>query len=360
MAINIPMLRRSLWRLSGNKSYKELCDQEWIISPACVTNTRPALYLPEALEKITASSAASSLEQEMLRVKGGRTEHAATIARILTDAEVYGGYIYKKAVKLPISIQKENLFLERQMTEDKENAVLACTLNDVRFFGHWITDGIPLLMAARELGSPIRNNDELTAHQKDYLSMLEMKYDPFIGGKIHKLVILEDFGQNNYKRERYQKIRARFHELGPKSTHIGTMILRGTSGNYNVLASGQSRVLVNEEEIATYLQSIGFKIIDSTKLSAKEIIENTCGARIVIGNEGSQTTHGLYTMANGGTLVNIFPPFHFNNVLKGQTDCMDLHYALIVGDACEGGFRVPMDTLKKTLDLVAANHPWIL
>jgi hypothetical protein len=357
MAINIPMLRRSFWRLLGNRSYQELCDQEWIISPACITNTRPALYLPGALEKVTASSAASSLEQEMLRVKGGRTEHAATIARILTDTDVYGGYIYKKAVKLPISIQKENLFLEKQITEYKESAVLACNLNDVRFFGHWITDGIPLLMAASELGAPIRNTDKLTAHQNEYLSMLELKYDPFMGGRVHKLIILEDFGQNNYKRERYQKIRARFHELGPKSTHPGTMILRGTSGGYNVLASGQSRVLINEEEIAAYLQSIGFKIIDSTKLTAKEIVEHTCGARIVIGNEGSQTTHGLYTMANNGTLVNIFPPFHFNNVLKGQTDCMDLHYAFMIGDACEGGFRLSMDTLKKTLDLVDANYP---
>ena len=356
MSINFPMLRRSLWRLLGNKSYEELCDKEWVISPACVTYTNPAQYLPGATENVTASHPFSNLELEMKRIKGGRTEHGATIARVLYDAEVYGGYIYKKAAKIPISAKKENLFLEKPITEHKDTAVLACSLIDSLYFGHWMTDGIPLLMAARELGSPIRNTDELTKHQKDYLAMLGMNYDPFIGGRIRKLIILEDYGQNNYKRERYKKIRDRFHELYPKSTHPGALIFRGKSGN-NILSSGHSRVLINEDEVANYLQSIGFKIIDPSKQSAKEIAENISGARIVISNEGSHTPHGLYPMANNGTLVNILPPFHFNNVLKGQTDCMDLHYAFIVGDACEGGFRVPMDTLKKTLDLVSATYP---
>ena len=187
------MLRRSLWRLLGNKSYEELCEREWVISPACVTYTKPALYLPGATEKVTASHPFSNLELEKQRIKGGRTEHGATIARVLPDAEVYGGYIYKKAAKIPISAKKENFFLEKQMTEHKDSAVLACSLIDSLYFGHWLTDGIPLLMAASELGSPIRNSDEMTMHQKEYLAMLGMHYDPFNGGRIGKLIILEDY-----------------------------------------------------------------------------------------------------------------------------------------------------------------------
>jgi hypothetical protein len=351
------MLRRYLWRLLANKSYKELCEREWVISPACVTNTRPALYLPGSLDNVTASSATSNLELELRRIKGGPTEHAATIARSLPDALLYGGYIYKDAAKIPMSIKKENLFLEKQMSENKDTAVMACGLTDIRFFGHWMTDGIPLLMAARELGPPIRNAEPLTGHQKEYLSMLQMNYDPFAGGRIRKLIILEDYGQNEYKRVRYNKIRARFKEICPKPTFPGALLLRGTSGNSDPDANGNRRLLVNEDEIAAYLQSIGFKIIDSTKQSAKEIVENTSGARIVIGVEGSQIPHGMFTMADHGTLINILPPFHFNNVLKGQTDCMDLNYAFTVGEVCEGGFRVPMDTLKRTLDLVSATYP---
>ena len=356
MSLNIRMLRRYLWRLLRSTNYKKLCDKEWILAPASVHTYRPAMYLQGEVEKVKASSALSSMQLEMSRIKGGRSEHGATIARVLSDVDIYGGYIYKRDVKIQISAKKENLFLEKQAMEYKDSAVVGCSLYEYIFFGHWMTDGIPLLMSARELGSPIRNTTELTVHQRDYLSMLGMHYDPFIAGRIRKLIILEDYGHNNYMRERYKKIRERFHELYPKSTHPGAMIFRGKSGN-NTLASGHSRLLVNEEEIAVYLQSIGFKIVDPSKQSAHEIAENISGAKIVISNEGSHTPHGLYPMANNSTLVNILPPFHFNNVLKGQTDCMDLNYAFVVGDACEGGFRVPMDTLKKTLDLVAANCP---
>jgi hypothetical protein len=357
MSLNIPMLRRSLWRLLGNRTDKEVCEKEWIIAPACVTNTRPALYLSGALDRITASSATSNLELEMRRIKGGRTEHAATVARLLKNAVLRDGFIYKKAAKIALSVKEERIFTERQASEQKELAVVACGLTDIRFFGHWMTDGIPLLMAARELGPPIRNADPLTGHQQEYLSMLDLRYDPFSGGKIRELIVLEDYGQNDYKRERYDKIRARFKEIAPKPAHPGALLLRGTSGVVAPDAQGNRRILVNEEEIARYLQSIGFQLVDSTKQSAREIVEKTSGAKIVIGVEGSQIPHGLFTMADQGTLINILPPFHFNNVLKGQTDCMGLNYAFTVGEVCDGGFRLPVETLEKTLDLVAAHFP---
>ena len=354
MPLNLPYLRRSLWRLLGNSSLQELCEKEWTVAPACVTTTRPALYIPGALDNITASSATSNLEQEMRRIEGGRTEHAATIARALSDVTLCDGYIYKRGVKIPVSIKKERLVIEPQPTAKKEVAVLACGLTDIQFFGHWMTDGLPLLMAARDLGPPIRNAAPLTGHQKEYLSMLNLGYDPFTAGKIGKLILLEDYGQNHYKRDRYQTIRARFREIAPRPEHPGALLLRGTSGVMTPDAQGNRRILVNEDEIARYLQSIGFQLIDSTKQSAREIVEKTIGAKIIIGVEGSQIPHGLFTMADNGTLVNIFPPFHFNNVLKGQTDCMEMHYAFTIGEVCEGGFRLPLDTLKKTLDLVAA------
>jgi hypothetical protein len=357
MSINVPLIRRSLWRLLSNRAIGELCEKEWIIAPACVTNTRPALYLPGSLDRITASSATSTLELEMRRIKGGRTEHAATIARSLTDAVLCDGYIYKKAGKIAMSIKKEKFFIDAPPPDEKkELAVVACGLTDIQFFGHWMTDGIPLLMAARELGPPVRNSEPLTGHQQEYLSMLNLAYDPFQCGTIDKLIVLEDYGQNEYKKERYRTIRTRLREFGPKTTCPGALLLRGTSGKITPDANGNRRVLVNEHEIATYLQSIGFRLIDSTKHSAREIVENTLGARIIIGVEGSQIPHGLFTMADKGALITILPPFHFNNVLKGQTDCMEMLYAFTVGEVCREGFILPLDTLKKTLDLVAAHQ----
>lgn len=343
------MLRRYIFRIFGNQTISEICDREWIISPSCVSYAPSAIWLPGEIEKITGYGPDTNIEHERLRINGGHREHAATIARVLRNADIYGGYIYKNAAKIQIGIQAERLLRNSHSTETKDSAALACSLNDSQYFGHWITDGIPLLMAGRELAPPIRNSNPMTPHQKEYLSILEMSYDSFTEGRIRELIIIEDFGQNQYKSDRYNKIRSRFYNPRLRSAHPGAIILRGTSGNT------LNRILINEKQIADYLKSIGFKIINPEQQSVKEIIEAISGARIVVGVEGSQLAHALFPMAQEGTLLVLQPPYRFNNVHKDYTDCMNLKYAFMVGDACDGGFNISMDNLKKTLDLIIAN-----
>ena len=283
---------------------------------------------------------------EQLRINGGRREHAATIARALRNAHLFGDYVYKKAAKIQIGTQPERLLLYGHEAAELDSASLTCSWHDSKYFGHWMTDGIPLLMAGRELAPPIRNSNVLSDHQSQYLSMLEMTYEPFKAGRIRELLIFEDFGQNNYKRARYEKIRACFSKYGTQSSHAGAIILRGTSG--------VNRALVNETEIADYLLSIGFTVIDPQLQSANEIVAAINGAQVVVGVEGSHLAHGLFSLATGGTLLVLQPPYRFNNPHKDYADCMDLKYGFVVGDACDGGFRIEMDPLKKMLDLIAA------
>ena len=348
-SINTPMLSRYFWRLYENKRYEEMCEREWIISPACASLSPTAIRLPGQIEKVTAVTDATTMEYELLRINGGRREHAATIARVLRDAEIIDGYIYKRAAKIQISVLPESFLSHNRSDEVKESAALTCSLNDSMYFGHWVTDGIPLLMAGRVLAPPIRNSEPLTQHQQQYLSILDLSYDGFTNGTVRELIILEDYSQNRYKRERYEIIRARFLQSGSGFTHPGAMILRGGSGT-------TPRYLMNEKQIADYLQSIGYKVVDPERQSAGEIIEAISGARVIVGIEGSQLAHGLYSIADTGTLLVLQPPYLFTNVHKDYMDCLDLNYAFVVGDACEGGFRISMDDLKMTLDLIAAKQ----
>jgi capsular polysaccharide biosynthesis protein len=94
-------------------------------------------------------------------------------------------------------------------------------------------------------------------------------------------------------------------------------------------------------------------VVDPQHQSAAEIVATIRGARIVVGVEGSHLAHGLFSMAPEGTLLVLQPPYRFNNVHKDYTDCMDLKYAFILGDACEGGFSMSMNNLNKTLDIIS-------
>lgn len=345
LSINMPMLRRCFWRILGNQAYQEVCAREWVVSPASTSMAPPAISLSGETEKVTGLGPSTNAEHEQLRVKGGQRVHAATVARSIRNAYIFGDYVYKRAAKIQMGTQPEKLLYHSQDVEVRETASLACSWNDCKYFGHWVTDGITLLMAGREIAPPIRNSDPLTAHQKQYLSMLEMSYEPFKGGRVGELIILEDFGQNRYKRARYEKIRECFFRHGTHSTHPGAIILRGMSG--------VNRALINENELADYLLSIGFKVIDPQRQSANEIVEVINGAQIVVGVEGSHLVHGLFSIATGGTLLVLQPPFRFNNPHKDYTDCMDLKYAFLVGEACDGGFRIEIDHVKKILDLIS-------
>jgi hypothetical protein len=347
LSINIHMLRRRFLRIFRHQTYKDVCEREWVISPASTSIAPPAIYLAGETEKITGLEPNTNNINEQFRINGGQREHAATIARSLRDAYLFGDHVYKKTAKIQIGINPEKLFYQHGL-KVRDTASLASSWIDSKYFGHWMTDGIPLLMAGREIAPPIRNSGPLTAHQEQYLSMLEMSYESFIGGKIRELIILEDFGQNKYKRARYEKIRECFYRHGNQSSHPGAIILRGMSG--------VNRALINERQIADYLLSIGFKVIDPQRQSANEIIQATSGARIVVGVEGSHLAHGLFSMHPRGTLLVLQPPNRFNNVHKDYADCMDLEYAFVVGDACDGGFRIPVDHIRRILDLITATQ----
>jgi hypothetical protein len=343
-SINIPMLRRRFWRLLGNKSFNEVCSKKWEISPTSISMTPPAISLSGEIEKIKGYESTTSREQEQLRIHGGRREHAATIGRLIRGVELSGDHIYKKSAKMQIGIKPEKILCKNQKFTEIDTAALACSWSDTKYFGHWVTDGVSLLMAAHDLAPPIRNSELMTMHQKQYLSILEMSYSAFNCGRVRELIILEDFGQNKYKRQRYEKIRETFCSSKPEFSHPGVIILRGTSGT--------DRTLVNEVQVANYLLSIGFRIIDPQCQSAGEIVAAIRGARIVVGVEGSHLAHGLFSMGPEGTLLVLQPPYRFNNVHKDYTDCMDLKYSFMLGEPCDGGFSISLDNLKKTLDLI--------
>ncbi len=112
---------------------------------------------------------------------------------------------------------------------------------------------------------------------------------------------------------------------------------------------------VNEDEVAEFLKNQGFAIINPSRISASEIVRQTLGAKLIVGVEGSQLTHGLFSMADDGTLLTLQPPYRFNNVYKDYTDCLGMKYAFVVGKEVADGFEINLEDLARTLDKIE-NH----
>lgn len=341
----IPLKYRVLRVLAGRRqTYQEVSDKNWILQPGEHRSAARAIYLDGELDKVTHVSEHTSHELEWSRVLGERTEKAATIAYSLRNASLLHGYVYKGGMKNTLVATKEPI-VGLDETQYMPQAALACTYCGNRFFGHFLRDDFPLTLAAQQLATAITTVRKAYQHEYEYRQLLDIKPNEFKQVRCGELIIIDDIAFNRFKRQRLETIRSRLKKaLQPIHSSHGVMLRRG--------ASGTSRVMTNENEVEKFLETRGFTIIDPTRMSAIEILRRALGAKIVIGNEGSQMNHGMLAMADHGAVFTLQPPYRFNNIFKEYTDCLDMKYAFVVGQKVEGGFKIKIEDLARTMDKV--------
>ncbi|MBF2047887.1 MAG: glycosyltransferase family 61 protein [Leptolyngbya sp. IPPAS B-1204] len=340
MILPIPLQWQVLRLLKGRRTYQEICDRQWVLYPQESCLTPRAIYRSEDLERVTAVHPETTYAYEVGRIQGGKVNHAATTVYQIRQTHIQNGSVYKGAMRHCLA-PAQTRFRSVSTTELLDRAALACTFAGLRYFGHFVTDDLTLAMAAESLAQPITMSQRLTTHQLEYRHLFGIDPLPVVQAQCQELLIIDDVGQNRFKRQRYERMRLRLRQLGP-STCEGVMFLRKSSG--------VRRWLVNETEVAAFLQKQGFVILDAESLSVAEIMRQVLGARLVIGVEGSQLVHGLFAMADGGTLLTLQPPNRFNNVHKDYTDCLGMNYAFVVGNPEANGFSICLEDLAKMLD----------
>ena len=343
--MNITPLKQKLLRTltRSRKTLQDVSSKRWTICTAERALVPPAIFLEDDLDKITAVMEDSTLEQEMARIRGGEVEHAATVAFRISNCELLDGNLYKGPFRQPLTKQPEHL-VGAEVNELITEGALAGTYYGSFYFGHWLTDDLTLQLAAESLGKPVIPARPPYRHEPGYRELLDIQPYPLVRARFGSLVVLDDFGQNSFKRKRYEEIRSRLLKVPAAVPGGRVMIRRGHQG--------AARVMTNATEIERVLLSQGFRILDPEHSTVHEIVEATRGARIVVGLEGSHMLHCVYTMARNGGICVLQPPYRFNNVLKNYSDCLGITYGFVTGRACEGGFSVDPGELLLVLDRI--------
>jgi capsular polysaccharide biosynthesis protein len=204
-------------------------------------------------------------------------------------------------------------------------------------------------LAVEEFGTPIAVDRKRYLHESGYSQLFGIKQNFLSQARFDRLVLLDDFGQNSFKRARYTALRNRLkaHFTGTPNQRV--FLRRGSSG--------AARPLANSDEVEAFLTRIGFQIVDPEQLAAEEILRSVSGARIVLGVEGSQLVHGLFHMADNATLCAIQPPNRFTNLHKDFTDCMGMQYGFLIGDSSGEGFSLSLPRLERFLEKVESQSP---
>lgn len=341
MIHSVPIRRRFLALVKGKKTYQKVSDKHWTLCPSESYCSPPAIYLEGELDKVIAVAESTTYDDELRRIRGGMREHSATTAYLLRDTYILDGYVYKDAMKYGLVTTKEPL-ISSGVNDYIPEAALACSFIGNRYFGDWMISDLPLTLAAREIAKPLTVKHNLSQQQIEYCNIFDIHATLVNRIKCGELVIIDDLGQNSFKRKRYEYLRSQIQKLEPLQPSAGVMLLRRTSGT--------RRFLVNENEVAEYLSSLGFSILDPMQLSATEILRRSLGAKIVVGVMGSQLMPGFLSLADGGSLLCIQPPSQLDNCYKIYADCLGMRYGFVVGEQIEDGFRVDLTALKKTLE----------
>lgn len=320
------------------------------VSPAEKGTLPKAIFLESQIEKITGvHEFATSLADEVQGIHASQEEHAATRAYKCRDVCIShnaafgakGGIrklTYARASYGPTRIERE-----------VDLAALCSTQSGNDYFAHFIFDDACLHFLARDFAPPFFSSTKLprTDHSLSYLDALGIDYVERPSVLVRNLWIFDDVGLNTHRRQRLETMSRLIRSVddGLKSpAPLGAFIRRGKNG--------AKRGLVNQFEVEAFLTSQGFVVVDPDTQSVDEIRACLRNVPVIIGVEGSHLVHGLFNLAPGGVMICIQPAQRFNVIFRYLANALRLQWGFVVAEGSKESFRVSLDELKATLDLV--------
>ncbi|WP_167626646.1 glycosyltransferase 61 family protein [Paracoccus luteus] len=307
----------------------------------------PVLCLPGMLDRMRGTEFASAAEVTQHFTGGFDSPQPPTLAMRLTDVDLVGGVLYAGAAARHLQAQRGHPAWHRA-PPDAGRATLFESWIGNTYFGNWLAeDCVTWLLAERVADSPIvTTRPPPVGHMSDYQSRLGMDPAHLTTGRFDEMVLFDDHGANPGQQARAAEQRRRLIAGFDATPHPGVFVLRGTTG--------MQRILADEQALADRLaRERGVTILDPRRDDAATIIAACAGARIAIGNEGSQLAHALVAMAPGTGLLTIHPPDRVNGGLKLMTDRRLQDYGILIGTGSARHFAVDGDELMATFDLMA-------
>jgi hypothetical protein len=254
--------------------------------------------------------------------------------------------IYGRGRRKPFNTELNTSRLNTRW-EDYDEVMLRSSYIGCYFFGHWLRDDCATHLLAGDDVTPMSMPTPNWPDKAGYLKLFGQSYIELDRGHIKQLVLFDDIHQNRHKANRLRRLRSHIfkNQTSPPLNHI-IYLVRGKGA--------KDRVVINEKEIIDTLRHRGVKIIEAETMTVQELIVELYGARIIVSIEGSQLSHALYTLRDGGGVLAILEPDRFMNPHMDWTRALGMHYGVVIGERRATGLHVEVDSLLRTIDLLDA------
>lgn len=319
-------------------------DQE-VLQKEEIEAVRPPALLPGMLDRVTGTDELGDLSHHLGAATATYIRHAPVLRRIYRNAlvrrdgyatlrtsERYGRALRIKELAGPLVRLSELRYCQSYVSW--------------RFFGHWLTDSIPTSLIDPERGEAWIPSDPAWIHARGYRGSLGI---PDLDAPLvlaDQLVVYQDFGQGSSKRARYSIIRNKLHSVfGGTNAGDCVYIRRGTTG--------ARRVIRNESELIDQFISRNWKVVDISATSVGELQRVLCGARVVVGMEGSHLAHAQVSLRRNSSLVAIVPHDRFTTLHVGYSNANRVKFGMVVANGSQaGGYHADIEEILRTIDLL--------
>lgn len=307
-----------------------------------------ASFLPEQLERVREFQAMGGHEAQLARISGGPVTHAATLAFRYRNARLLGGCLYAGGSCSQLTMARPPHGFRAIKAEMDKVSLIGTPISSI-FFGHYLMDDSATTLMAHNFG-PVYSaeNDQMASwkHAGEYRKLMGLEVPTLSDAFLSEAWMFQDFGMNSHRRGRMKEVRQRLADHPADQSGHGVFIVRSSFGQ-------SVRLLENELELADHLARRGFVVVNPMQESVPDIIRKVSGAALAVSVEGSALTHAYLTMQEKGAIITIQPPYRFDAVWKDFADLLDMKYGFVVAEGERHKFRVNIDEVMRTVDLIA-------
>ncbi len=342
------MMRRALQILRAQRgAYQPIDFTPADTTPLETVPCKPGLYDPDTLDRVVACGFGTPLEKQLNKLTATEfVENPISVAR-LPDATVFGGNIFSRGQSHFMVKRPQPWGALAGIEEIDTPVTLANSEQGLKYFGHWLRDDCAMYPALKDFGGTLLSMQRPNwSDAAVYEAAFGQTWDDRAAFWTPELTLVRELGFNLRKQARIRELRARLRQ-----THTPT-----DPGSIVYIARGPSsaaRDVSNDAELRQALSARGVKVM-VPEGDGKALVEALLEARMIITVEGSQATHGTYTLADKGALLVLQPPARFYNPHIEWVRLLEMDYGIVIGRADGEGFHIDPDEVLRMVDRLLA------
>lgn len=341
-----PLASRLVQRLGGRVAQDVGALRVVEAAPAVRVAAPPPPVFEEAEVNRVTGVAPPSTFAEQRRWLEGTTGYGASHAYQLPPMWLVDGNAARGRFRWEFSEQRERLVSRSTDVPTLRDVALVSTVYGTTYFGHNVTDDLPLTLLGSAYGEPCFVDPPGGGHGQiaGYRRSLGMEHPSHWNARLEGCWAFHDPYLNDSKVERLEALRARLaDEVGkPPAPGRRVYLTRGTAGS--------ARAPHNEAQLEVTLRDDGWDVVDPRTAPLHELHRLLAGADVVAGVEGSQLAHAVLASPRGTAMVLLMPPDRFNLLLKDFCDRLGIRLGFHVGVPGAGGWRVDVDGMRRVIE----------